>query len=352
MDLCKRCGPGEPGPVRSGELHLSIPFGHTSGKLQSALKDAGYAVKRRDDLVLVDVEPGQLQALSALFNQATSAQERDMIRALFVERGKTLTPSDYFSIDSLERTLGRLRSGWLNDAIAAGNITSVFQPIVYAADPARVFAYESLLRVVEDGKLTSPAAAFAVARQADVYSMLDQVARRSAITQAKRFGVTEHLFINFSPTSIYDPVFCLRSTLKTLEECGIHHDRVVFEVVESERIDDFEHLAQIMRFYREQGLGVALDDLGSGYGSLELLHRLQPDYVKIDMHFIQNVDRDPYKSTICSKLIDTAAGLGVKVIAEGIERGEEADWLRARGVDFLQGYYFAKPGLPPPLQSV
>ena len=107
-----------------------------------------------------------------------------------------------------------------------------------------------------------------------------------------------------------------------------------------------------MEFYRGAGFRVALDDLGSGYGSLNLLSQLKPDFVKLDMKLIRDVDRDPYKAEITRKLLEMARGLGVATIVEGIETQGEWEWAHENGADYAQGYLFARPASPPPRPRV
>ncbi len=93
----------------------------------------------------------------------------------------------------------------------------------------------------------------------------------------------------------------------------------------------------------------ALDDLGSGYASLNLLAQLRPDYVKFDRELIRAIDRDPYKQKVVRKLIEMALELGIGTVAEGIERREEWLWLRDAGIEYAQRYWFARPASPPPV---
>ncbi len=94
-----------------------------------------------------------------------------------------------------------------------------------------------------------------------------------------------------------------------------------------------------------------MDDIGSGYSSLTLLNKLRPDYMKLDMQLIRNIDHDAYKALITGKLLKTAQGLGITTIAEGVETAAEYAWLRHHGADLVQGYYIAKPAAPPPVPA-
>lgn len=175
----------------------------------------------------------------------------------------------------------------------------------------------------------------------------DLAARRTAILEAAARGIGTNLFVNFTPTSIYDPVFCLRSTVETVDAVGLPRENVVFEITESEDVGDPEHLSNIVRYYREQGFRIALDDLGSGYSSLNLAHRLRPDFVRLDMELTRDVDTDPYKAVIARKLLELAGGLGIRTIVEGVETAGELAWIQKEGAGFVQGQLIARPSAKP-----
>jgi EAL domain-containing protein (putative c-di-GMP-specific phosphodiesterase class I) len=129
---------------------------------------------------------------------------------------------------------------------------------------------------------------------------------------------------------------------------GIEPGRFVFEVVESDQILDLGKLLMILDWFRDAGCRVALDDVGAGYNSLNLLTLVKPDFVKLDMELVRGVHRDPYKSCVARKLLELARELGVLTVAEGVETHEEWQWTRDHGADLAQGYLFAKPAPSPP----
>ncbi|MEZ4569511.1 MAG: EAL domain-containing protein [Thermomicrobiales bacterium] len=97
-----------------------------------------------------------------------------------------------------------------------------------------------------------------------------------------------------------------------------------------------------MEFYRAEGFGVALDDVGSGYSSLNLIHQIQPDYIKLDMELIRDVDRDPHKAAIAGRLLELAGDLGIQSIAEGVETAGTG-LASGAGATYVQGYLIDRP---------
>ncbi len=111
-------------------------------------------------------------------------------------------------------------------------------------------------------------------------------------------------------------------------------------------MEDAERTRDILKELRETGFSLAIDDFGSGYSSLAYLRRLPFQKLKIDREFVAQVDRRADSRTICKALIDLTAGLELSVLAEGVERFEEVETLRAMGCSTFQGYYFSKPLAP------
>ena len=349
MKSCERCHNLPAPTAESGVLYLCPPEAHPGDGLAGFLDRVGVAYSAPAPRVFaVELVPGLLKRLGEGLSEAFSPTELRDARALLLKTGRAPTLADLVRMQPLADLVAKLRGDWLVQMIREDRLVSHFQPIVCAHDPARVFAHECLLRGIErDGTLVSPARMYDVARASDVLFHLDRAARLRAIRGAVEAGISSRIFINFNPTSLYDPASCLRTTIAAVEEVGIEPGRVVFEVVESDKAP--YDLNRIFAVYRDAGFRVALDDLGAGYGSLNLLGTLKPDFVKLDMALIRDVDRDPYKAGITAKLVEMAQRLGVSTVAEGVETPEEFDWVERQGVDFVQGYLLAKPACPPPL---
>lgn len=122
---------------------------------------------------------------------------------------------------------------------------------------------------------------------------------------------TDHLFlINFLPSVIYEPEFCLRTTVSAIEGTGLRPEQIIFEVVETEAIEDHDHLRDILCYYRNNGFGVALDDLGCGYSGLSLMADLDPDLIKIDRGVVARADESEGHAEVCRAIIGLARSPG------------------------------------------
>lgn len=351
---CSRCEKLPSAEDAAGNLYLWCPTPHTLFKVKRHLGENGhpYRFLAPSQALRVPVEAGQAAEIGAALAGLLGDQENEDTRVLLLAGSRRPGLADYSKVVSLSRFLAARRADWILDLMRERRLTSYFQPIVEAASPGSAFAYEALLRgVSEDGRTIGPGRLFAAARDRDLLFQLDLAARQTAIREFVRHGLEARLFVNFTPTSIYDPSFCLRSTAALVRETGLTPDRVIFEVIESEQVRDIEHLESILKVYRDYGFQVALDDLGAGYSSLSLMSRLRPDFVKLDAELTRSVDRDPYKAVIAAKLLELARQLGIRTVAEGVETDGELSWLQENGADYVQGYRIAAPALPPPASA-
>lgn len=353
MNVCSRCQLLPASLAEEGTLFIAPPLSHTQGSLRRFLREASVPYSEPAASILaIPLVPGRLRMLGEGLGGVLSQAELRDARSLVLADGAGLSIADIAAMQPLSMLVAKIQGDWLLETLREDRLTSHFQPIVSCRAPGEVFAYECLLRgLTGDGGFVAPGTMYEAARASDLLFQLDRAARLTAIRTAIEHGLDTSgtsLFINFNPTSIYDPSFCLRTTIAAIEAAAFRRDQIVFEVVESDQIDDVKFLLRIMDFYRGAGFRVALDDLGSGYGSLNLLSQLKPDFVKLDMRLIRDVDRDPYKAEITRKLLEMARDLGIATVVERIETRGEWEWARDHGADYAQGYLFARPASPPP----
>ncbi|GHC22428.1 EAL domain-containing protein [Aidingimonas halophila] len=220
------------------------------------------------------------------------------------------------------------------------DFTMAFQPIVDVAHN-RITTHEALVR--------GPAgeSAFSIISQVtqDLMYRFDQSCRVKAIQLASRLGMQERLSINFLPNAVYAPEACIQATLEISKQVGWPAERIVFEITETELVEDRAHLSNIIDSYRSMGFMTALDDFGNGYANLDLLTDLHPDFLKIDRELVQDCDHDKRRQSLLNAIIALSIDLGIQLIAEGVETQAEACWLASQGIVRQQGYFYAKPSL-------
>lgn len=216
--------------------------------------------------------------------------------------------------------------------------TMAFQPIVNCRT-REIFAHEALVRGLNNegaGKI------FEHVNDGNRYRF-DQACRTKAIQLAAELGMKPLLSINFMPNAVYRPELCIRTTLAAAEKYNFPIEQIIFEITESEKVDDLAHVRNIVDYYRQRGFKTAIDDFGAGYAGLNLLAEIQTDIMKLDMALLRNIDTRKSSQIIVRGIVQVCTELGMTVVAEGIETHEEYAVLRDMGIDLFQGYYFARP---------
>lgn len=237
----------------------------------------------------------------------------------------------------------------LDAIIENKSITSVFQPILDCKE-GTILGYEALSRGPSDSPLHSPVAMFNNAARLGRLSELELVCREKSIYNFFRKGLSGLLFLNVSPMALIDPNYPRGRSVQLLQKLGHSPSRIVIELSEKYPMEDTDGLCKMLEYYRSLGFKTAIDDLGSGYAGLRLWSELRPDYVKIDGHFIANINNDPVKREFVRGIVELSENIGCQVIAEGVETSEECDTVGQMGISIAQGFYFAKPKEDPDLE--
>jgi EAL domain-containing protein (putative c-di-GMP-specific phosphodiesterase class I) len=225
------------------------------------------------------------------------------------------------------------------DNVSLGfDFTMAFQPII-DLENKKIFAQEALVRGLNQ---ESAGEIISKVHDGNRYKF-DQMCRVKAVRLAAKLQIDSYISINFLPNAVYRPENCLRTTIKAATEYNFPLDKIIFEITEVEKVSDNSHLKNIVTEYQRQGFKTAIDDFGSGYSGLNLLSVFQPDFLKLDMELIRNIDTDSIKQIIIKNVLRMTNDLGIEVIAEGVETKNELDALQSFGINLLQGYYFARP---------
>lgn len=325
---------------------LSTRVSHTLTVLRSTLAELGIAVRQRGP-GLIEVITGDSAMLLSTVRQQLTSVEAEEARAVVLDDddGDALLAAA-FTAPTLAQVSARAGHADLLPLFAdeLNAFRSVYQPIVSLrpGDGDAVVGYEALLRATGAGGPVFPDELFAAAAEAGWLHVLDRIGRTSAIRGAAGWIEDRLLFVNFVPTTIYRPEVCLRTTEQAAAEAGLRLDQLVFEVTEGEHVADIHHLSDVFAYYRRGGAMVALDDLGAGYSSLNMLVQLQPDVVKLDKDIVQALP-GPLSKAVVAAVVSITHSYGGRVVAECIETTEQADAARELDVDLGQGWYFGRP---------
>lgn len=221
----------------------------------------------------------------------------------------------------------------LDDALR--QIFLVYQPIIAVQPGLPLFGYEVLLRSANPN-WPRPDKLISAARAGGRLLQLERRIRALAAGPDRPPGVPQ--FVNLHPSSLADPELTdPGSPLSAIASS------VVLEITEAAQLESHTSLRATLQTLRALGYRIALDDLGSGFASLNNLFAIEPDIVKLDMALVRNSDQDPHKRRLVESIVRACRQMGVSVVAEGIETHAELTTMIEIGCNLLQGYAIARP---------
>lgn len=230
----------------------------------------------------------------------------------------------------------------LSSILEMGEVTTYFQPIFDLLN-GDVIGHEALSRGPEGSALYSADKLFKTAVAYGRLHELELLCREKSLQQFSELALPGKLFLNISASLLSSSDHQKGMTLALLDSLKISRDRIVIELSEQHPYDHFGLSRASVEYYRHMGFKIAIDDLGVGYSGLRLWSELQPEYVKIDKHFISGVDKDTVKREFVRSIIAIANSLKCEIIAEGIETHAELELLLELGVARGQGYLLGYP---------
>ncbi len=228
----------------------------------------------------------------------------------------------------------------------------VFQPIVHLTT-GRTFGFEVLGRapatLVDRGLPSSPLDLIAMAHREGWLLPLEHAWRRSAIAAIAAHPMQRHIlyFLNVDPRILDDPGFHPGTTQSLLQRHGLPPHRFVFELTEAGAVHDVERIRAVIEHYEQQGFHIALDDVGSGFASLQALVHLRPGIVKLDQEIVRGLSRDRFRRALVEGIACFCRRSRRALIAEGIESVADLQELLDIGVPFGQGFLFGRPTTAP-----
>jgi EAL domain-containing protein (putative c-di-GMP-specific phosphodiesterase class I) len=276
------------------------------------------------------LKPIETDSLLVTIERASQAydsarQQRELLDRLGCGNSATL-------VDGLAQTFeDALDSLWL-----------AYQPIVHVSNRT-VAGYEALMRS-ESSVLLEPDSVLRAAEQLKAMDRVGRGVRAQAARELRSSSDSVTLFVNLHPQDLQDD-----ELLHPNSALAKVADRVVLEITERAGLSNIDNLSQKIRDLRRLGFRIAVDDLGSGYSGLNNVTELEPEFIKLDMTLVRDIDQSAVKQKVVSSLIALGNAMGTSVIAEGIETVAECKTIVGLGCKLLQGFLFARPGREFPL---
>ncbi|MCX6073380.1 MAG: EAL domain-containing protein [Campylobacterales bacterium] len=233
----------------------------------------------------------------------------------------------------------------VREALNREGIICYYQPIV-STKSGKIEKYETLVRMIDSNGLIIPPIDFLkIAQKTRLYPQITRTVIQHACTAFRERS--EEFSVNLSIRDILDPD-TVQFIEKTILETGTAQ-RIVFEILESEGIEDFESAILFIQKMKKLGAKIAIDDYGTGYSSIENILKLDIDYIKIDGSLIHSIISNPKHAILVESIADFSSKLGVKTIAEYVSSEEIFTKIKSIGVTYSQGYYTGKPAPLPDL---
>jgi len=257
----------------------------------------------------------------------------------------------FFTQEMNAQALAQLElDGQLRNALSQGRFELHFQPKHQFAT-SRITGAEALLRLRgADGALIAPDRFIPLAERSGLIVGIGAWVLREACLAARRWQDAGHrdvgVAVNVSARQFRQPSFT-DDVAEALRRSGLAPSALELELTETVLMDDPPAMVERLRALKQLGVTLALDDFGTGYSSLGYLLRFPIDVLKIDKSFVGTLGRDRHAEKIVVAIIDLARRMNLTVVAEGVESGGQAELLRQRRCDLIQGYLISRP-LPEP----
>ncbi len=231
----------------------------------------------------------------------------------------------------------------LQASLDRGELELRYQPIV---DPrsGRAICCEALLRWQHPTLGEIPPSEFVpIAEATGLISGLGSWVLVNACLEATNWGSDIKVAVNLSPLQFKNGREIVGIVTNALKRSGLAARRLELEITETVLIEDTAETLAILEELREIGIGISLDDFGTGFASLAYLNDFPFSKVKIDRKFTQNVEQSARTAAILKGIAQTAKDLQIELVAEGVEKTAQLDYMRGLGINAIQGYLFSKP---------
>ncbi|MGA1931343.1 EAL domain-containing protein [Arcobacter sp. YIC-464] len=227
----------------------------------------------------------------------------------------------------------------LKTAIRTDKIVPFFQPIINNKT-GQIEKYESLVRLIdEDNKVVSPFFFLNIAKKTKHYETITKTVIKKSFEKFK--NSTYEFSVNLTIEDILNAN--IQSYIFLMLDKYQIGSKVVFEIVESESIENFNEVSKFISEVKKYGVKIAIDDFGTGYSNFEYLLKLKADYIKIDGSMIKDIHKNEDSKTVVSVIVDFAKKMNMKTIAEFVENEEILYVIKELDIDYSQGYYFSAP---------
>ncbi|NHC41875.1 EAL domain-containing protein [Bacillus sp. MM2020_1] len=235
----------------------------------------------------------------------------------------------------------------LRKAIENEKVEVYYQPKL-TVDSGKIFGTEALVRWNdEEFGFVSPELFIPIAEDIGLIHPLWEFVMKEACLQVSKWNLNRSdpisVSVNFSAHQFQEPDSMVKKVQEILNESQLDSSNFEIEITESILLNNSTEIVQSLKSLQSMGIAISIDDFGTGYSSLSYLKNLPIDTLKIDKSFIQDIHEDYANSEIPEAIINLARSLHLNVIAEGVEKEHQRDFLLSKNCTQMQGYLFSKP---------
>ncbi|MGM0410086.1 MAG: bifunctional diguanylate cyclase/phosphodiesterase, partial [Bacillota bacterium] len=234
----------------------------------------------------------------------------------------------------------------LSEALDNEEFVLHYQPFI-STENEKIIGMEALIRWEHPEKgMISPGIFIPIAEKTSLISKMGDLVLNKACSDLKSIheNISDNFFVsvNVSPEQFLNSNF-VDKIKETLFNTGLEPEHLELEITERTAMGNIEYTIDVLQELHDLGIKIAMDDFGTGYSSLSYLKEFAIDILKIDKSFIDDFLNNEGNKAIVNTIINIAHNLDLKVVAEGVERKEQAEKLKEYGCDIIQGYYYSKP---------
>ncbi len=352
-DRLRKCLRPEDSAARLGGDEFAVLLEDVEGVSEAALVAQRIIEELRTPFVLSGQEVFVTPSIGIALGEASQDMSKDLVRNADVAmyRAKEEGKARYQVFDSgmQDRITDRLKlENDLRRALERNEFRVYYQPVV-ALDTGRIVDMEALVRWEhpEQG-LVPPSEFVPLAEEIGLIVAIGRLVLREACRQTRawqeRYPSAPPLLVgvNLSARQLRHSEL-IEDVEGALRESGLEPRWLTLEITEGSVVGEGERHIGVLRAIREQGVRFALDDFGTEYSSLSYLKRLPVGMLKIDRSFVERIGEDEEDGVLVAGIVGVAKGLGLRVVAEGVETFEQLERVKALGCDLAQGYYFSAP---------
>jgi len=252
----------------------------------------------------------------------------------YANKNLTLLPKDYLQIEKE-----------LKLAIENREFVMYYQPII-DINKNRVWGVEALLRWKSPKRgLVPPGKFIPILEESGLINEVGDLIFDNVLNDAKEFEEKNLIFsfsMNVSVIQLISQNVALK-LIKKIEELNVKKENIIVEITESILMENLDIILPQIMILKQEGIRIEIDDFGTGYSSLAYLKKLPVSALKIDREFVKDIVENGESRSIVNAIISMAKALNKKTIAEGVEDKDTLEYLKNQGIDFIQGFYFAKP---------